>query len=158
MQKTWVQSLHQEDPLEKKKKMAIHSSILVWEIPWTEEPGGLESMELQTVRHNWVTNTNNVSSAVYGGFFFFFRSFCTDSLIWFPSSHQLGEEGSTILLFRVCRSLWRSSCKWMVMRPVSGRAAWRTQLLWFQIECHSPHHIPGHFLVPALEFLKDDMA
>ena len=38
---TWVQSLGQEDPLE--KEMAIHSSILAWKIPWTEEPGGLQS-------------------------------------------------------------------------------------------------------------------
>ena len=38
-----VRSLGQEDPLE--KEMATHSSILIWEIPWTEEPGGLESME-----------------------------------------------------------------------------------------------------------------
>ena len=45
MQETRVQSLDQEDPLE--KKMATHSSILAWEIPWTEEPGGLQSMGLQ---------------------------------------------------------------------------------------------------------------
>ena len=42
MQETWVQSLGQEDPLE--EDMATHSSILVWRIPWTEEPGGLQSM------------------------------------------------------------------------------------------------------------------
>ena len=42
---TGVRSLGQEDPLE--KEMADHSSILAWEIPWTEEPGGLQSMELQ---------------------------------------------------------------------------------------------------------------
>ena len=42
MQKTWVRSLGQEDPLE--KEMAIHSSILAWKIPWTEELGGLKSM------------------------------------------------------------------------------------------------------------------
>ena len=47
---TWVQSLGQEDPLE--KDMATHSSILVWRIPWTEEPGGLQSMGLQRVGHN----------------------------------------------------------------------------------------------------------
>ena len=41
MQETWVQFLDQEDPLE--KEMAIHSSILSWRIPWTEEPGGLQS-------------------------------------------------------------------------------------------------------------------
>jgi len=49
-QETWVQSLGQEDPLE--KGMATHSSILAWEIPWTEEPGGLWSMGLQTVGHD----------------------------------------------------------------------------------------------------------
>ena len=42
MQETWVQSLGQEDPLQ--KEMATHSSILAWEIPWTEEFGGLQSM------------------------------------------------------------------------------------------------------------------
>ena len=41
MQETWVQPLGWEDPLE--KEMAIHSSILAWRIPWTEEPGGLQS-------------------------------------------------------------------------------------------------------------------
>ena len=45
MQKTWVQSLGQEDPLE--KEMATPSSILAWKIPWTEEPGGVQSMELE---------------------------------------------------------------------------------------------------------------
>ena len=47
MQVTWVQSLGWEDSLE--KRMATHSSILAWEIPWTEEPGGLQSMGLQRV-------------------------------------------------------------------------------------------------------------
>ena len=42
MQETWVRSLGQEDPLE--EEMATHSSILAWRIPWTEEPGGLQSM------------------------------------------------------------------------------------------------------------------
>ena len=50
MQNTWVQSLGQEDPLE--KEMAAHSSALAWKIPWTEEPGGLHSMGLQRVGHN----------------------------------------------------------------------------------------------------------
>ena len=49
-QETWVQSLSQEDPLE--KGMANHSSILAWEIPWTEEPEGLQFMGLQRVRHD----------------------------------------------------------------------------------------------------------
>jgi len=50
MWETWVQSLGQEDPLE--KEMAIHSSILAWKIPWTEEPGGLQSMGSQRVRYD----------------------------------------------------------------------------------------------------------
>ena len=50
MQETWVQSLGREDSLE--KGMATHSSILAWEIPWTEEPGGLQSMGLQGVGHD----------------------------------------------------------------------------------------------------------
>ena len=50
MQETWIQCLGQEDPLE--KEMATHSSTLAWEIPWTEELGGPQSMELQRVRHD----------------------------------------------------------------------------------------------------------
>ena len=49
-QETQVQSLGQEDLLE--KEMAIHSSILAWKIPWTEEPGRLQSMGLQRVGHD----------------------------------------------------------------------------------------------------------
>ena len=45
-QETWIQSLGQEDPLE--KETATHSSILIWEIPWTEEPGRLQSMGSQS--------------------------------------------------------------------------------------------------------------
>ena len=52
---TWVLSLVPEDPLE--KGMATHSSILAWRIPWTEEPGGLQSMGSQRVVHDWMTNT-----------------------------------------------------------------------------------------------------
>ena len=50
MQEMWVQSLGQEDALE--KEMALHPSSLAWKIPWTEEPSGLPSMELQRVRHD----------------------------------------------------------------------------------------------------------
>ena len=50
MQEMWVRSLGREDPLE--MEMATHSSILAWEILWTEEPGGLRSMGSQRVGHN----------------------------------------------------------------------------------------------------------
>jgi len=54
MQETWVPTLGQEDPLE--KEMANQSSILAWKIPWTEEPGGLQSTGSQRVRHDWATS------------------------------------------------------------------------------------------------------
>ena len=50
MQETQVQSLDWEDPLE--KGMVAHSSILAWKMPWTEEPGELQSMKSQTIRHD----------------------------------------------------------------------------------------------------------
>ena len=53
LQETWVRFPGQEDPLE--KATTNHSDILAWRIPWTEEPGGPQSMGLQRVRHNWVT-------------------------------------------------------------------------------------------------------
>ena len=54
MQERWVRSLGRGDPLE--KEMAIHSNTFAWKIPWTEEPGGLQSMGSQRVRHDCVTN------------------------------------------------------------------------------------------------------
>ena len=54
MQETWVQSLGREDPLE--KEMATHSSTLAWKILWMEEPGRLQSMGSQRVRHDWATS------------------------------------------------------------------------------------------------------
>ena len=53
MQETRVQSLSLEDPLE--KELATHSTILAWEIPWMKDPGGLQSMGLQRVRHDLAT-------------------------------------------------------------------------------------------------------
>ena len=58
MQETRVQSLRREDSLE--KEMAIHSSTIAWKIPWTEEPGRLQSMGSQRVRHDWATSLTYV--------------------------------------------------------------------------------------------------
>ena len=61
MQEMWIWSLDQ-DPLE--KETATHTSIIAWEIPWTEEPDWLQSMGLQRVRHDWVTfaELSNISN------------------------------------------------------------------------------------------------
>ena len=56
-QETWIQSLGWKDPLE--KGMATHSSILAWRIPWTEEPGGLQSMGSQRIRHDSAQHTQS---------------------------------------------------------------------------------------------------
>ena len=63
MQETQVQFLGQKNPLE--KEMATHSSILAWEIQWTEEPGGLQSIGLQRVGHNWATEQAATCSTTY---------------------------------------------------------------------------------------------
>ena len=63
MQEIRVQSVGQEGPLE--KEMAIHSSILAWEIPWTEEPGRLYFMGLQRVGHNLATTSPPFYQAVW---------------------------------------------------------------------------------------------
>ena len=60
MQEIQLQFLGGEDPLE--KGMATHSSLLAWRIPWTEEPGGLQSMGLQRVGHDWMTDTHITST------------------------------------------------------------------------------------------------
>ena len=62
IQETWVRSLGQEYPLG--KGMATHSSILAWRMPWTEEPGGLQSMGLEKVRHDWTTNAHTHGSFI----------------------------------------------------------------------------------------------
>ena len=63
MQETWVQSPGWEDPLE--KEMAAHSSTLAWKIPWTEEPGRLQSMGSQRVGHNWATSLPFTSTPIW---------------------------------------------------------------------------------------------
>ena len=62
VKEAWVRSLGWKDPLE--KGMTIHSSILAWRIPWTEEPGGPQSMWSQRVGHNWATDTATTSSHI----------------------------------------------------------------------------------------------
>ena len=68
MRETRVRSLGQEDPLE--KEMAVHSSTLAGKIPWTQEPGRLQSVGLQRVGHDWATSlslSGLISTSVYEG-------------------------------------------------------------------------------------------
>ena len=65
VQETRVPSLGWEDPLE--MEMTTHSSILAWKISWTQEPGGLQSMGLQRVSHDCVTNAKGLSQVFFQG-------------------------------------------------------------------------------------------
>ena len=64
MWETWVESLGQEDPLE--KGMATHSSVLAWRIPWTEELGDLQSLVSQRIGHDGASNTHTHTEELGG--------------------------------------------------------------------------------------------
>ena len=78
MQETRVWFLGQEDPRE--KGMATHSSILAWRIPWTEEPGRLQSMGSQRVRHDWATFTTTTNLLIPNS-----KPACLAFLLWWPT-------------------------------------------------------------------------
>ena len=82
MQETWVQSLGQEDPLE--KEMATHSNILAWEILWTEEPGGLQSLGSQR-SWTWLATNNKIlqkrQESLYASWWNYIASFIENSQI-----------------------------------------------------------------------------
>ena len=85
MQETQVQSLDQEDPLE--KEMASHSSILAWRIHWTEEPGRLQSMVSQRVRNDWANFSSLFVSSIQCRDSVFFIDYAPlkASIIWLYS-------------------------------------------------------------------------
>ena len=85
MQETWVWSLGREDPLE--KEMPTHSSILAWRISWTEELGGLPSMQWQRVGHNWVTEHEHEMT-------FHMRS-CVRMMNWLRANKALASESQS---------------------------------------------------------------
>ena len=80
MQKAQVRSLGQEDPLE--KGMTTHSSILAMKNPWTEESGGLQSMRLQRIRHDWGTNTVTIHIYIFICIIFMFNWFIYSCPRW----------------------------------------------------------------------------
>ena len=95
VQETQVWSLGREDPSE--EEMATHSSILAWRIPWTEEPGGLQSVRSQWVGHDWVTNTLRGFWGPFLTSLFKVKNRCvplyaTKSLLWISSSARVSGE------------------------------------------------------------------
>ena len=128
----WVRSLGQEDPLE--EEMASHSSILAWRIPWTEKPGGLQSVGSQTVGHNWsdlacVHYLKTLNLVWFYFFVFLFGIFLSSSceIVCLLLKHQkycVSLLGSSFLLilhsFRACPvagGLFPSSARSFQARP-----------------------------------------
>ena len=80
MQETLVRSLGREDPLE--KEMATHSSTIAWKISWREEPGRLQSMGSQRVRHDWATSLHFLAPSTYESFKYVLFAYDTIYIQW----------------------------------------------------------------------------
>ena len=105
VQEIRVQSLGQEDPLE--MEMATHSSILAWKAPWTEEPGGLQSVGSQRVRHDWVTNTCIMLKVLY----------------MFPYKYKVFTVFYSWNAYWICKlQKWERKLTWY---PWGGKIPWR---------------------------------
>ena len=96
MRETWVRALGWEDPLE--KEMTIHSSTIAWKIPWTEEPGRLQSMGSQRVGHDWATSLSHYHPGGSDGK----ESSCNADLGSIPGSGRSPEVGNGNLLQHSC--------------------------------------------------------
>ena len=105
MQETRVRSLGWEDPLE--KEMAIHSSTIAWKIPWTEEPGRLQSMGLQRVRHDWATSLNIALNMYH-----IFLCPWTFRLLPCPYCKQCCSEPGVVCILSNHGFLWLCSQEW----------------------------------------------
>ena len=117
MQETQVQSLRWEDPLE--KGMVTHSSILAWKIPWTQEPGRLQSIDSQRVRHDSVTNPFHFTF-----FSFFVAVVQSQSYVW---------------LFVTA---WTAACQTSLSFTISWSA--QTHVRWVSVAVQ-----PSHLLSPS---------
>ena len=123
MRETRVQSLGQEDPLE--KEMAKHSSTLAWRIPWTEEPGRLQSTGLQGVRHDWATSLSLIISE---------RHVLTILLL---------------LLFRWSVVSDSFATLWTAAHQASLSVGFSRQEYWSGLPCSSPGDLPNRGIKPA---------
>ena len=116
MRETWVQSLGWEDPLE--KEMATHSSTLAWKIPWTEEPGRLQSMGSQRVRHDWATSLSlsRCSNGFSSGHIWMWELDCEES--WVLNNWRFW----TVLLEKTLPS--PLDCKEIQPEHLKGNQSW----------------------------------
>ena len=141
MRETWVRSLGREFPLE--KEMATHSSTLTWKIPWTEEPGRLQSMGSQRLRHDWATLLHFIYVYIYD----------------FVYAFIFGRAGSSLLhtcflqLWYAGFSLWGLLLLWRTGPGLPGLRSLRFALRFArQVSTVAAHRLscsPVHGILPA---------
>ena len=142
MQIMWVWSLGQEDPLQ--EAMALHSSILTWKIPWTEEPGGLQSMGLQRVGHDWSNLTYTYYLLLLGG------TVIKNS----PTNEKMQRDvGLTPELRRSPGKGNGNPLQNSCLENSMGRGAWRAILHGDRVR-HDWIHTHTHHLLPAQGYLN----
>ena len=120
VQETWVRNLAWEDPLE--EEMAIPSSILAWRIPWTEEPGGLQSIGLHRVGHSWacvhlwVTSGFSLLSIMlqWSSLYIHLRGFVG----LFCPLYYLRVSRSRKCLFKILLGISKLSSSWFYQTPI----------------------------------------
>ena len=165
-QEMQVQSLGGEEPLE--EEMATCSSILAWKIPWTEEPGGLQSMGLQRVGHNWACTRTPYSSHRKSPFRGSFVMSLSRDASWIlaPATQLLpGEDCLTTIPTHPCGSYevstWISEHSWMLgyqwLRLWGTRFACHTAalvLFFFPSRCFSSSLLPPPTSIPAFPLLS----
>ena len=125
---TQVQSLGQEDALE--EEMATYSSILAWRIPWTEEPGGLQFMESQRVRHNTATKQQHGNTGRYIDFMACMRAKSLQSCLTLCNPVDHSPPGSTVYGFLQARIL-----EWVTMLSSRESSQPRNQTCISYVSC-----------------------
>ena len=128
MWETRVWSLCWEDPL--KKETATHSSILAWRIPWTEQPGRLQSMGLQRVGHDWATSLNfspNYYLVIVPEFYYYFKN---SSSKWNQGTLSYSRKSSST--FKGSEGTWMHLKRWLAQLQLT---------LFWSVEGHFKNYI-----------------
>ena len=146
VQETWIQSLGWEDPLE--KRMATHSGILAWRIPWTEEPDRLLSMRSQRVGYDWATNTFiSLSQSFIGDYLQ-----CKDE----KSESQKVKCFDEVLNLNHFSCVWLFETPWIVVCQAPLSMEFSRQEYWSGLPCPHPGDLPNAGIEPRSPTLQAD--
>ena len=146
MKEIQVQSPGWKDPLE--EEMATHSSILAWRIPWTEQPGGLQSMGSQRVRHDWAANTST--------FIYMCVCVCVHcSLLTLTLSP--GFYFSCACMLSCFNHVWLFVTLWTVAHQAALSIGFSRQEYWSGLPFLSPGDLPNPGIKPRSPTLQADL-